>query len=116
MPLRLPPEIVEHDARLDARDAPLGIDLEDPGQVARDVDDDGRVAALPGEARAGAAGQNGSRVSAADLERSERFRTVAREHDADRDLAVVRGVRGEERAAASVEADVVADLPQISLE
>ena len=59
-------QVVEDAARLDAGDAALGVDLENAVQVFREIDHDGGVAALAGEARAAAARQDRRVVAPAD--------------------------------------------------
>ena len=49
---------VQHHARLDTRESCLGVDLQDPIHVFREIEHHRDVAALPGQARARAARQN----------------------------------------------------------
>ena len=95
-------------ARLDPGQPPLGVDLEDAVEVLREVDHDGDVAALAGEAGAAAARRSGAPCRGR-LPPSRHVLHASRDDDADRDLAVVRGVGGVERAAAVVEADLAVD-------
>ena len=60
---------VEHDARLHPRESIAGIELEDPVHVLREVEHDRDVAALAGEARAGAAREHRRAVLPAQLRR-----------------------------------------------
>ena len=55
---------IEDDARLDAREPLRRIDLQDPVHVLREVEHDRDVAALAGEARAGAPRQDGRAIIA----------------------------------------------------
>src|SRR5215470_4704664 len=50
---------IENDTRLNPGEAALRNDVEDPVHVLREVEDDGDVTTLPGEARARAARQYG---------------------------------------------------------
>jgi hypothetical protein len=50
-------EMVEHHSGLYAGDAAGGINFENPRHVLREVEDDGDIAALPGERRATAAAE-----------------------------------------------------------
>ncbi len=99
-------QVVEDDTGLDAGDAVLGIDLENFGHVFREVEDDGDVATLAGEGGSAAASQDRRVVFAAERDGGEHIFFIAREDDADRDLAVVGAVRRIEGAAAGVETDV----------
>ncbi len=89
---------------------PLRVELDDLVDVLGEVDDDGDVAALPGERRAAAAPKERRAVLAADAHGLDHVLDVARDDDADRHLAVVGGVGRVERAAAVVEADLAADV------
>ena len=109
VPLGLPAQRVEHDARLHAREAPLGIDRDHAVHVFREIEHDRHVAALAGEARAAAAPEDRRLVRAADRDRALDVLAVARDHDADRRLAIVRSVGRIQRAAARVEADFAAN-------
>ena len=111
------PQRVEDDAGLDAGEPTFRIDLQDPVHVFREVEDDGDVAALPGEARPGASWQHGHAELPARFDRGGHVLGVARDDQADRHLAVVGGVAGVQGAAARVEADFPADrLPECLLE
>ena len=99
------PQRVEHDTRLDAREPAFRIDLQNAVHVLREVEDHRDVAALAGEAGAGAARQNRRAESPARRDRGRDVFGIARHDEADRNLAVVRGVGRVQRAAARVEAD-----------
>ena len=103
-------EVVEHDPGLDARELPGRVHLQDLVHVLREIEDDGDVAALAGEARAGAAGEDRRAELARQLDRRVDVVDGPREDHADRHLAVVRGVGGVERARAVVEADLAANV------
>ena len=80
-----------------------------PMHVARIIEDHGHVGALPGEAGSGAARQHSGSSSAASGQRGLYIGRIARIDHADRKLAIVRGVRGIERARAEIEANFAAD-------
>jgi hypothetical protein len=80
---------IEDDSRLDARDAARGIDFKNARHVLRKVENDGGVAALSGKRSPAAAGQQWSAVFAAEGNRGENIFFIARNYDADWDLAVV---------------------------
>ncbi len=101
-------EMIEDDSGLHARDAPLGIDLEDISHVLREIENDGDVAALSGERGAAAAAKERSTEVATNGDGRENIVGIARKNNADRNLAVVGAVGRVERAAAVVEADVPA--------
>ncbi len=69
-----PRRSIEHDTRLDARSLRHGVDLEDPVQVLREVDDHRDVAALAGEAGAAAAREHRRTVLAGRRRSSRRRR------------------------------------------
>ena len=87
----------------------VGIDFENPRHVFGKIEDDGDVAALSGERRAGAAAEQRSAELAAECDRGLNIVGIAREHDADGNLAVVRAVGGVESAGAAVETDFAFD-------
>ena len=101
---------VEDDSGLDAGDAAVGIDFKDIRHVLREVEDDGGVATLSGERGAASAGEQRSAMFAAKGDGSDDVFFVARDDDADRNLAIVRAIGGVESAAAGVEADFSAKM------
>src|ERR1700687_3088908 len=103
-------KIIEDDAGLHARGAARGIDFEDARHVFRKVEDDSGITALSGERSASAAGEQRSAVVAAEPNGGENIFFVARDYDADGDLAVVGTVGCVESAAARVEADLSAKM------
>src|SRR5262249_8901641 len=108
---------IEHEPRLDARRPRRRIDLDDAVHVLGEVDHHRNVAALAGEAGAGAARQDRRVEAAARRDRSDYIVRITRYHQANRDLTVIGGVRGVERAAAGVEADLAAhDAAQLGFE
>ena len=102
---------VENDAGLHARDALLDVELENPVHVLREVEHDRDVAALAGEARARAAREDRRVERSARRHGRTHIVVVPRNDDADRHLAVVRGIGRVQRAAAAVEADFAAHGP-----
>ena len=109
MLLRGGAQIVEHHAGLNARPPRAGIEVNDATQIFRKIHDHSDVAALAGETRAAAARQHGRAIAA---RHRERFNDVVGnfgDHDADRDLAVIRPVGGIERARAGIEAHFTAN-------
>ena len=93
------------------------IERDDAVHVLREVDDDRDVAALAGEARAGAARQDRRADVAARPDGGCHVVFVERNHDADGNLPIVRRVGRVERARAVVEAHFAADrLLQRALE
>ena len=104
--LRRIPEHVEVAAGLDDGEAGHGVDVHDPVEVLRAVDDDCDIGSLSGEARAAAA--CGDRRAVAPARRDGRDDVVdgRRHDDPDRDLAVVRRVGRVRGPAPGVEADL----------
>jgi len=108
-------EIVEHDPGLYAGDAADGVDFENPRHVFGKIENDGDVAALPGERCAAAAAQQWRSELAAQSDGGENIVGIAGEYDADGDLAIIGTVSGVESASAAVEADFAANLGAESL-
>jgi hypothetical protein len=102
-------EPVEHDAGLDAREPTLRVDLEHAVQVLREVDDDGDVDRLAGEARAAAARGDRRLMVTAGLHRRDDVVDRPREDDADRHLAIVRAGRRVQPAVAVGEPNLALD-------
>jgi hypothetical protein len=98
---------VKHHSWLHAGDAAGGIDFENPRHVLREIEDDGDVAALAGERCAGATAEKRCAELAAERDRGENVIGIAREDDADGNLAVVGTIGGVEGACAAVETDVI---------
>ena len=109
VPLGRVAQVVQHGSGLDASGAAGGVDLQDPVEVLRGVENDGHVAALPGEARPRAAAQDRRSEPSAELQGRENVFAIAGHDDSDRHLAVVGGVGRVERTAPRVEADLAAD-------
>ncbi len=101
---------VEHDAGLDAHGAGDGIDRVHVVHVLREVEDDGGVAGLAGDRGAASAREDGRVEAAADGDRGDDIVLVARDDEADGDVAIVRGVGGVGGFGGSVEADLAANL------
>jgi hypothetical protein len=94
---------IEHDARLDARKSAARVHVEDRIHVLAEVEDDGDVAALAGKAGPGAARENRRLVRPTRRDGGRHIGGVARNDEADRNLAVVRGVGCIKRTAAAIE-------------
>jgi hypothetical protein len=103
-------EMIEDHSGLHAGDAPGGIDFEDPRHVLGKIEDDGDVAALPGQRCAAAAAEQRSAELTAQRNRGENIVDIARKHYADRNLAVVGAVGRVESAAAAIKPDFAANL------
>ena len=100
---------VEHDSRLDAHQLFLRIDLDDAVHVFREIDDDRDVAALARQARAAAA-TGDRRADISGRPRPWRYiAPIARNHDTDRDLPVIRAVGRIKCAVAVVETNFAAN-------
>jgi hypothetical protein len=98
---------VQDHAGLDARNPLLDIDLENPIHVFGEVEDDGDVAALAGEARTGTAGEDRrERRGAAHAHRPHPSARRRRWH-----LSIVGGIGGVQRPAALIEAHFAAHAP-----
>jgi hypothetical protein len=110
-------QCIQHEARLDTRGPRRRIDREDAVHVFREVNHDRDVAALSGQAGAGAARQDRRAEAAARRHGGDHVVGIAGHHQPDRYLAVIGGVGGVEGAAAGVEADFAAHgAPQLGFE
>ena len=87
-------QIVEDETGLYSRCFPAGIDMKDPPEMPRHVDDHGGIATLAGEARSTAARQYRNAVLPAYLNRCDDVIGCSRQDNADRYLTVVRGIGG----------------------
>jgi len=103
-------QIIEDNSGLDARDTARRIDFEDLCHVLRKVHGDSGVAALSGKRCAPTPREQWSPVVAAQGNRGEYIFFVARNYDADRDLAVIGTVGSVDGAAARVKADLSAKM------
>ena len=113
----VPLEDVEDHARLHPGDARPRVELDDPVQVLRGVDDHARARRLAGQARTAAAHGDRRAVPATRLDGGDDVAGVPGEDDAERDLAEVGGVCRPRRPTAGVEANLPADCaPQRRLE
>ena len=99
-------EMVQHDARLAAHPARLGIDLNDPIEVFAGVDNHGPAYRLPGQAGAGAARQDGHTLLRADRHGGNQFLDSARNDHADGLHLVDAGVGAVQDAMGVIEAHV----------
>jgi len=102
--------VIEDDSRLDTGNAACGIDLEDVGHVLREIQDDRDVAALSGERGSSTSAKKRGAEFATKTDCGENIVRVAREHYANRDLAIVGAVSRIESAALVVEAHVAAKV------
>ena len=107
---RLVAQIVEDDARLDPGVSLRRIELADAVHVLREIEHHGDVAALPGQGRASAAGQDRRAELARQCHGGHDVVGVAGQNDADGDLPVIGGIGGVERARAVIEAHFPTDL------
>jgi hypothetical protein len=95
----------------EAGEAPLPVDLDDAGHMARAVEHDRARDRLPGEARAPAPGEHRHAVAARHAHGRLDVVPVARERHAERLDRVHRRVGREEEAGVGVEADLARKLP-----
>ena len=94
---------IENDAWLNAREFALRIELKNLVHVLRKIEDDGDVAALSGEAGAGAARKNGSFEFPAGGDGGDDIVRIAGNYEADGNLAVIGAVCGIQGATAAIE-------------
>ena len=92
--LELPVEIVEHDAGLDRAAGALDVEVEDPREIFRAIDDQRFADGLPGLRRSAAARQHRRALAARNRYRPIGFFNGARRHHADRHDLVVRRIGG----------------------
>ncbi len=100
---------VAHDAGLDFRRPRIHIERQHPVQILRGIQNDGDIAGLAGEAGAATAHQNRRLIATGDGNRLHDVVERSRNHDPDRHLPVVRGIRRIQRAAAGIEAHLASD-------
>src|SRR5262245_2899441 len=111
------PQVIQNGSRLDTREPAIDIDLEHLIHVFRHIEADRRIAALPGEARAAAATEDRDAMRAADRHRLYQVLVVARNHDTDRRLSIIRRIRRVKRAAAAVKSNLTEDrLAKVAFE
>ena len=91
-------QLFKDDAGLDARPLFLGIHLKDVVEVLAEVEDDGVVDGLAGQAGAAGTGQHGDALARAELHDGLDIRGVARDHDAHGFHLVDAGVGAVEQA------------------
>ncbi len=102
-------QLVDGDARLDAAAAVGGVYIEDRAAPWGEVDDDGAVGALAGEAGAAAAGEDGEVVGGAELDGADGVFDGGGDDDAEGLDLVEGGVRGVEHPVVEVESDFAFD-------
>src|SRR5712671_4568741 len=99
-------EMIEHYPGLNPGDAARRIDLQNPRHVFGEIQDDGDVAALSCERGSSAAAKQRRSEFATERDDGQNIVHVARKHDANWHLAIIRAVGRVECAAAVVEAYV----------
>ena len=105
-----PPQVVEHRARLDARRAPRGVELENAVEVREKSSTTATLQHWPARTVPPPRVRTGAPCSRHDRDRRDDVVDGRGNDDADRHLAVVGGVGRVEGPAAGVEADLAADL------
>jgi hypothetical protein len=103
-------QAIENDSGLHASDAARGVDLQNTVHVFRKIEDDGGVAALPGERCAAATRQERSSVFAAQGNCGNHIFGIARDGNSDWNLTIVRAVGGIQGAATGVKTDFSAKM------
>jgi hypothetical protein len=99
-------ELVQHDSRLDHATAPRGVDLDDPVEISRAVENDRSVDGLAGLRRATAPGRHCNAFRTANRERAFGVGHCARGDHAERHGLIMRGVGGITAARKCVETDI----------
>jgi len=92
-------------------DPSIGIELQDAVHVFGEVEDDGDVAALAGQAGAGSARQHRCAITPADSDRRDDVIGISRNDEPDRNLPIVRTVSRVQRSTPPIEADFTANFP-----
>src|SRR5690348_5068408 len=103
-------QIVQHATRTHARDALHRIYFEDLVDVLHPINYHGGIATLPGEARAAAARENRRAKFARDGYGCDNVLNMARNDDANRNLAIIRSVHRLNAAAAAVKTHFAIDF------
>ena len=99
-----PVQFVPHDARFDRDGSRLGVEVENPGKVLREVDDDRLAHRLAGQRGAAAAGQQRHAIAPGQLEHHAHIRHALRQHHPMGGDLVGAGVGRVQRARPVVEA------------
>lgn len=102
-------EAIEHNAGLDVGEAGDGVERADGVHVFGEVEDNGDVTALTGEAGAGTAGEDGRSELAADCDRCYHILDIAWDHNADCNLTVIGSVCAVQSARRGIETDFAAE-------
>ena len=111
------PQRIEYNARLNSCEPAIGINLEDLVHVFRKIQHDGYIAALPRQACPSSTRQDGRLVLFAGGSGCDHVIRIARDDQADRNLAVVGSVGGIQSAAPAIEPNLPAyRAPQFILE
>jgi hypothetical protein len=108
-------KMIEDNARLNASDPALGVELKDVGHVLREIEHDGNIAALSSQRSPTAPAEHRNSMLATGGDGGNYVIVVAWDDDADRHLAVVGAVIGVECAAAIIEANFAVDVLAQSL-
>ena len=103
-------QIIENQSRLNACQFLLRVDLDHAIHVFGEIDDHSNVAALPCQTGAAAATCDRRSVLPAEFDRSDYVAAIARDHYANRNLAVVRTVSRIKGAVAIAEADFATNV------
>jgi hypothetical protein len=101
---------IQDRARLDPRNMRYRIDFQNPVHVLREIQNNRHVAALTREAGAGSPRQYRRSISAALRYGCDHIIVISRNDEPDRNLSIVRSIGRVQRATASVEADLAANL------
>ena len=105
------PQAIKYYARFDASQFALWINVNDARHVFRKIEDDRNVAALSCEGCSAAPTENWRAIFSRGRDRGNNIVSIARKHDANRDLAIIRGIRRIESAAAIIEANFAMHAP-----
>ena len=106
----LVPQMIEDDSGLHSRNAAFGVEFKNLCHVLGEVKHHGNVAALARQRSPSTTAKHGGAVLAANRHSSNYIFDVARNHDRNRDLAVIRSVRGIKRTATIIESNLTAKV------
>src|SRR6267143_3798033 len=97
------PKRVQNDSRLNSRESLVAVELNDPVHILREIQYHRDIAALTGQTCARPSCQNWSAVLPACRYRRNDICVIAGHDQANRNLPVIRPVRGIQRSAPSIE-------------
>ena len=104
-------QCIQNNSRLNASKFSYRIELQNLVHILREIQNHGHVAGLAGQTRARSAREYRSAEFSARRHRCDHILVIARDHQADRNLAIIGAIRRVHGAAAAIEADFPTQRP-----